>query len=250
MECSALGRRTTLLSLGRAFELDGGSNGRQNEAVVPLFMPGGSENPGDLVMLRNKKRSVLTVVGLMAVLATQLMAVDRTRSSRTATSKAKPQQQSIAEAELALPDDSVLGENHLKNLETLQREKAETLRHRLEVLTKAFSVGRASQSQLDHAMLDQLYAELDTQDQPALRIPTLKKIIVLRQKIEEEAKQAASSMPAKPSDINPWLSAHGRYVNAKLGRINAQMLLEREQLAEEAAKTDPSKSETLSTKPK
>jgi len=195
-------------------------------------------------MSRINTLAVWAVMALVAMSALEARAVERTRSTRSSTSRTKTQQP-IADAELMPPEDSVLGEDHLKNIQALQREKLDTLRHRLEVLTRAFSVGRATQSQLDHAMIDQLQAELDTQDQPSLRIPTLKKIILLRQKIEEEAKQNARGVPTKPSDVNPWLSAHGRYVNAKLGRINAQMMLEREQRAEEKAD-----SETPVEKPK
>jgi hypothetical protein len=196
------------------------------------------------------------VVASVLMLAHGAWAVDRTRNPRTPASKAKSQQP-IAEAELTLPQESVLGEDHQKNIEALQREKIEALRNRVDMLTRGASLGRVTPNQLDHATLDQLQAELEVQDRPHLRIQTLKKIIELRQKIEEEAKQGASTPRGKPGDVGPWLAAHGRYTSAKLARINAQLALEREQIAPPdekgkpdapGAKTD--KSPTPGEKPK
>ncbi len=179
-----------------------------------------------------------TVVIVALAFALEAGAVERTRSPRTSTAKTKSQ--SVAEAELTLPQDSVLGDDHQKNLEALQREKLEALRNRLEMLTRAMSVGRATQGQLDHATIEQLQAELELQDRPHLRIQTMKRIVELRQKIEEEAKQGLNTPRGKPGDVNAWLGAHGRYTSAKLARINAQMALEREQIAlqNEQAKPD------------
>jgi hypothetical protein len=178
-----------------------------------------------------------TVVIVALVFTLEAGAVERTRSPRTPASKTKSQ--AIAEAELALPQDSVLGDDHQKNLEALQREKLEALRSRLQMLTRAMSVGRATQGQLDHATIEQLQAELEIQDRPHLRIQTMKQIIELRQKVEEEAKQGMNAPRGKPGDVNAWLAAHSRYTSAKLARINAQMALEREQIALQNEKAKP-----------
>jgi len=180
------------------------------------------------------------VAALVMACAWEAGAVERTRSPRSAATRSK--NQPIAEAELALPQESALGEDHQKNLEALQREKLEALRSRLEVLTRAMAVGRARPGQVDHATIEQLQVELEIQDRPHLRIQTLKRIVELRQKIEADAKQGMSSPRGKPGDLNPWLAAHNRYTSAKLARINAQMALEREQIAlqGEKAKDDAS----------
>ena len=197
-------------------------------------------------MATNGTCMVRAVVALLITLALEAGAAERTRTTRTPSAKAKSQQP-IAEAELALPQESTLGEDHQKNIEALQREKLDVLRNRVEMLTRAMSVGRSSQAQLDHATLDQLQAELDLQDRPHLRIQTLKKIIELRQKIEEEAKQGAATPRGKPGDVNAWLASHGRYTSAKLARINSQLALEREQIGLEGEK---GKTDAPAEKPK
>jgi hypothetical protein len=181
--------------------------------------------------------AALSVLILALGIAGHAWAVERTRSTRT---PAKPRtQQSISEAELNAPTDSLLGDDHQKNLEMLQREKLEAVRGRVEILTRAMQMGKATQTQLDHATLEQLQAELDTLDRPAQRVQTWKKIIELRQKFEEEAKQGLAAPRGKPGDPTAWLNAHARYTSTKLARINAQMALEREQLAAQAETAKP-----------
>lgn len=182
-------------------------------------------------MFRIHRSAALATVFALG-LAVGASAVERSRNTRT-PGKAKPQQ-SIAEAELALPADSVMGEDHQKNLATLLNEKLETLRNRLDILTRAMAVGKATQNQVDHATIEQLQAELESLDRPHLRIQTLKKIVEVRQKIEEEAKQSSSTPRGRPGDPSAWLAAHSRYTSTKLARINAQIALEREQLAQQA----------------
>jgi hypothetical protein len=211
-------------------------------------------------MLKIRKMPVLGGVVLLAwftwTACQPAVAVDRTRSSRAAAAaKLKGQQpglknqQPAAESASAGPQDTVLGDDHQKNIEALQRERLETLRQRVELLTRAYSVGRATEDQLDHATLEQLQTELDIQDRPHLRIQALKKIVELRQKLEQSAKDRASTPPAKASDVNAFVSAHGRYVNARLARIGAQMNLERELMGQEKEKESP-KTETPAEKPK
>jgi len=201
-------------------------------------------------MLQTRRMAVLGGVVLVAwftwAACQRAVAVDRTRSARAAAAKLKSQQPA-AEPESTGPQDTLLGEDHQKNLETLQQERLETLRQRLELLTRAFSVNRATEDQVDHATLEQLQAELDVQDRPHLRVQTLKKIVTLRQKFEDLAKQRGTNKAAKTGDPSAIVSAHGRYVGARLARINAQMALERELLAQE--KETP-KSEPAGAKPK
>lgn len=197
-------------------------------------------------MAKNGKWVVGAMVASLVTLVLEAGAVERTRPTRTPSSRTKSQQP-IAEAELALPQESVLGEDHQKNIDALQREKLEALRNRVDMLTRAASVTRLAPGQLDRATLDQLQAELEVQDRPHLRIQTWKRIIELRQKFEEEAKQGIAMPRGKPADPNSWLAAHGRYTSAKLARINAQLALEREQVALESEK---GKTDTPAEKPK
>lgn len=205
-------------------------------------------------MLQTRRMPVIVVlVAWFTWAACQpAVAVDRTRSSRAAAAKLKSQQPA-AEPDTTSPQDAVLGDDHEKNLAALQRERLETLRQRVELLTRGYSVGRVSEDQLDHATLEQLQAELETLDRPHLRIQSLKKIVALRQKFEEAAKQRVSTPSAKGGDVNAFVSAHGRYVGARLARISAQMSLERELLAQEHEKESPKSEkpgEKSSEKPK
>jgi predicted metal-dependent hydrolase len=205
---------------------------------------------GENIMLQSRRMPVLGGVVLLACFiwaaCQPAVAVDR-RNSRSAAARLKPQQPA-AEADSAGPQDTVLGDDHQKNLETLQKEKLETLRQRVDLLTRGYSLGRVSEDQLDHATLEQLQAELETLDRPHLRIEALKKIVTLRQKFEDAAKLRVSNPAGKAAaDVNAFVSAHGRYIGARLARINAQMNLERELLGQEKEKESP-KSESPTEK--
>ena len=134
------------------------------------------------------------------------------------------------EPEGTVPQDAVLGEDHEKNIQALQREKLDIVRQRLELLTRACAAGYATQNQVDQAKLDELRSELELQDRPHLRIIALKQIVTLLQRFEDDAKQHAA-YPSKPNDVSAMLSAQGKYVGARLGRIQAQITLEKEKLS-------------------
>ena len=135
-----------------------------------------------------------------------------------------------AEPEGTVPKDTVLGEDHEKNIQALQHEKLDVVRQRVELLTRAAAAGQATQNQVDQATLEELRLELEIQDRPHLRVIALKQIITILQHFEDDAKSHAT-YPAKPNDINAMISAHGKYVSARLARIGAQISLEKEKLA-------------------
>jgi len=144
------------------------------------------------------------------------------------------------EPETPLPKDTVLGEDHEKNIQAMQFEKLGLLRHRVAVLTRAMAAGQATQQQVDHATIDELRMELDLQTRPHLRVAAMEKLVELLKRFEDEAKQRVMT-PKKSNDASAALSAHGRYISARLARINAQMSLEREKMAfeREGSKTEP-----------
>lgn len=197
-------------------------------------------------MLHTRKWSLLAGAVALACLAQSLgqpaAAVDRTRNVRTPPSRTKP---ASGSNDMGLPAEATLGDDHQQNIEALQRERLEVLRHRLDVLTRAFSMGRATERQVDQATLEQLQAELEVQDRPHLRVQALTKVVEIRQKFEDEAKQRLSA-PAKPGDINAMVAAHGRYISARLARIHSQVSLEREQLGQ---RSDEGKSDSPAEKP-
>ena len=116
------------------------------------------------------------------------------------------------------PDDNIM---------SLLKEKLETLRQREELVRKGFAAGKQTQQQVDSATLQVLDAELGVLDKPSLRIATLEKIVAIRIRQEKEAEQEGAGK-ARPNDYNALLSAHGGYIRIKIGRIDAELGLERE----------------------
>ena len=186
----------------------------------------------------NRMIVVLGCLALMMGYAIERTAgVDsRSRSPRPVVPKTKPVQpvQPVQEPAVPAPKETELGEDHEKNIKALQQEKLDVIRQRVALLKRAFSTGQITQRQLDQAMLEELRTQLEFLDQPHMRVLALEQIVTLLQRAEEEAKESMST-PGKPSakgnDISQAATAHGRYVNARLARINAQISLERERLA-------------------
>lgn len=138
-----------------------------------------------------------------------------------------------------MPKETTLTEDPKANVIALQREKLELLRQREDLLRRAMAANQATQAQVDDASLDALRLEVELQDRPPLRLIAMEKIVEIRKRIEDEAESALSTKQPKGNDARNVVAAHGRYVQARLRRINAQIDLEQER----AAQGLPSKSQ-------
>lgn len=181
-----------------------------------------------------RKKGLIVLLGCMTLaigypVERAAAADSRSRTSRTAVPKPKTGQPA-PEQGVSGPKEAELGEDHEKNIKALQQEKLDLIRQRVALLNQAFSAGQITQRQLDQAMLEELRMQLDFLDQPHMRIMVLEQIVTLLRRAEDEAKETASS-PPKSGDINRAASAHGKYVSARIARINAQIGLEKERLA-------------------
>mgnify|MGYP000858752123 CR=1 FL=1 len=136
---------------------------------------------------------------------------------------------------LPMPKETVLGEDPRANINSLKREKLEILRQREDLLRRALAAGQATQNQVDDATMDALRMELELQDRAHLRIIALEKIVEIRKRFEEDAETELNTKQPKGNDARNVVSAHGRYVQARLRRINAQMDLEQERAAQTPA---------------
>ena len=194
-----------------------------------------------------RKKGLIVLLGCMTLAigypADRAAAVDsRSRTSRTAVPKTG---QPAPEPGVPTPKETELGDDHEKNIKALQQEKLDLIRQRVALLNQAFATGQINQRQLDQAMLEELRMQLDFLDQTHMRVMVLEQIVTLLRRAEDEAKDNASSPGKKTSDVSHAASAHGRYVSARIARINAQIGLEKEKLTlkqeREKAKTETQK---------
>ena len=140
-------------------------------------------------------------------------------------------QQPAADVEIPAVKEAVIGDDLDQNIKALQQEKLDLIRQRVALLNRASASGQITQQQLDQAMLEQLHQELEVIDRPQLRVIALEQIVAIVTRFEEEAKKSMTPTGKKASDVGHAASLHGRYVSARLRRIDAQIRLEKEKLA-------------------
>lgn len=156
----------------------------------------------------------------------------RTNRGKTGTPAAAAGTQAPASAwaELLGPREPVeMGDDREANVLALQRERLGVIRHRTELIRKAFAAGHASQHQLEHAELELIRAELELQNRPHLRVEACEKLFQYYKRGEEEAEKEVLKLV--PGDARAAMATQARYTQARLARINAQINLEREKQA-------------------
>jgi len=132
----------------------------------------------------------------------------------------------------AAKNNVVLGKDHDANIKALQEKKLEILHERQNVMEEANKYGKASQNQMDQATLDALRFELELQDRPHVRIGILEQMLTILQRFETDAEEAFTRARTDPNAV---VGAHGRYTHARITRLNSQISLEKEKIAQEAA---------------